>query len=69
VLGEVTLVIAPPPEGAVAAAEAPEEPLEAELRRRLDAGEPPSAVARDVARARGLKRSDVYDELERIKRS
>jgi 16S rRNA (cytidine1402-2'-O)-methyltransferase len=69
VLGEVTLVVAPPGEGApaVEVAEAAE-PLEAELRRRLEAGEPPSALARDVAKARGLKRSDVYDVIERIKR-
>jgi len=67
VRGEVTLVVAPPPEGAPPLAEEAEEPLEGELRRRLEAGEPPSALARDVARARGLKRSDVYDEIERLK--
>jgi 16S rRNA (cytidine1402-2'-O)-methyltransferase len=44
------------------------EPLEQELRRRLAAGEPPSGLAREVARARGLKRADVYDALERLKR-
>jgi 16S rRNA (cytidine1402-2'-O)-methyltransferase len=65
--GEVTLVVA----GRDAAAEeraAPPEPLETELRRRLEGGEPPSAVAREVARARGLKRAEVYAELERLKR-
>jgi 16S rRNA (cytidine1402-2'-O)-methyltransferase len=67
VLGEVTLVVAPPAEGAIPVVEEAE-PLETELRRRLDAGEPPSALARDVAKARELKRSDVYDEIERIKR-
>jgi 16S rRNA (cytidine1402-2'-O)-methyltransferase len=64
--GEVTLVVAG------AADEVPEtagaEPLAAELGRRLAAGEAPSAVAREVARARGLRRSDVYAELERLKR-
>jgi len=44
-----------------------EEPLEDELRRRLAAGEAPSATAREVARARGLKRAEVYDALERLK--
>jgi 16S rRNA (cytidine1402-2'-O)-methyltransferase len=69
VKGEVTLVGGPgEPAAAAALAEAPAEPLEAELRRRLDAGEPPSALAREVARARGLKRSDVYDAMERLKR-
>jgi 16S rRNA (cytidine1402-2'-O)-methyltransferase len=67
VLGEVTIVIsgdgAPPP------AEESAEPLDAELRRRVAAGEPPSAVAREVARARGLKRSDVYAALEKLKKS
>jgi len=67
VLGEVTLVVAPPAEGQLVA-EPEAEPLEVELRRRLEAGEPPSALAREVARARGLVRSDVYDEIERIKR-
>jgi len=64
--GEVTLVVAGA--GEEAAAEPDGEPLEAELRRRLAAGEPPSALAREVARARGLRRSDVYRELERLKR-
>lgn len=65
VRGEVTIVVA----GAAAAPPAaPAEPLEEELRRRLDAGEPPSGLARDVARARGLRRADVYDALERLKR-
>jgi 16S rRNA (cytidine1402-2'-O)-methyltransferase len=68
VLGEVTIVISG--EGAAPAAPAPanEEPLEAELMRRLAAGEPPSALAREVARARGLRRADVYAELERLKK-
>ncbi len=65
VRGEVTIVVA-----GADAAPAPEvaEPLEVELRRRLDAGEPPSLTAREVARARGLKRAEVYDALERLKR-
>ncbi|ACL65396.1 Uroporphyrin-III C/tetrapyrrole (Corrin/Porphyrin) methyltransferase [Anaeromyxobacter dehalogenans 2CP-1] len=67
VKGEVTLVVAPPAPGAGPAAAPEAEPLEDELRRRLAAGEPPSAVAREVARARGLVRSDVYAALERLK--
>ena len=66
VLGEVTIVVSG--EATAPAAPTVEEPLEAELRRRLMAGEAPSALARDVARARGLRRSDVYAELERLKR-
>jgi 16S rRNA (cytidine1402-2'-O)-methyltransferase len=66
VLGEVTIVVSG--EGAAPAAEAEPEPLEAELRRRLQAGEAPSALAREVARARGLRRADVYAEIERLKR-
>ena len=63
----MTLVVSS--EGAAPAARAaPEVPLEEELARRLAAGEPPSAIAREVARARGLKRADVYDALERLKR-
>ncbi len=68
VKGEVTIVVAGAAEGAPRPLEAAQEPLEGELRRRLEAGEPPSGVAREVARARGLKRSDVYDALERLKR-
>ncbi|HET9551715.1 MAG TPA: 16S rRNA (cytidine(1402)-2'-O)-methyltransferase [Anaeromyxobacteraceae bacterium] len=65
VKGEVTIVVA----GAAAAPPpAAEEPLEEELRRRLAAGEPPSGLARDVARARGLRRADVYDAIERLKK-
>jgi 16S rRNA (cytidine1402-2'-O)-methyltransferase len=65
--GEVTLVVAGAADGAAVGPE-PAEPLEHELSRRLAAGEPPSAIAREVAKARGLKRADVYDELERLKR-
>jgi 16S rRNA (cytidine1402-2'-O)-methyltransferase len=65
VRGEVTIVVA----GAEhAEAPAVEEPLEEELRRRLAAGEAPSLTAREVARARGLRRAEVYDALERLKR-
>jgi 16S rRNA (cytidine1402-2'-O)-methyltransferase len=65
VRGEVTIVVA-----GCDAAPAPvfEVPLEEELRRRLAAGEAPSATAREVARDRGLKRAEVYDALERLKR-
>jgi 16S rRNA (cytidine1402-2'-O)-methyltransferase len=70
VRGEVTIVVSGVASGggAVPPPAAPEEPLDAELRRRLDAGEPPSGLARDVARARGLRRADVYDAIERLKK-
>jgi len=66
VLGEVTIVVSG--EGARPAEKEPAEPLEAELARRLAGGEPPSALAREVARARGLKRADVYAAIERLKK-
>lgn len=67
VLGEVTVVVSG--EGAAPGArqEAEGEPLEAELARRLAAGEAPTAIAREVARARGLRRAEVYAALERAK--
>jgi 16S rRNA (cytidine1402-2'-O)-methyltransferase len=70
VRGEVTIVVAGAAgaPGARADEAAAAEPLEAELTRRLAAGEPPSALAREVARARGLRRADVYAEIERLKR-
>jgi 16S rRNA (cytidine1402-2'-O)-methyltransferase len=64
--GEVTLVVAGASEEA-ALQELAVEPLEHELRRRMEAGEAPSAIAREVARERGLKRAEVYEALERIK--
>jgi 16S rRNA (cytidine1402-2'-O)-methyltransferase len=67
VKGEITIVVAGAPADAPPAP--PAEPLEEELRRRLSAGEPPSALAREVARARGLRRADVYQAIERLKRS
>ena len=68
VKGEVTLVVAPPgPSGPAGSPEPVEEPLDAELRRRLAAGEGPSALARDVARRRGLKRSEVYDAVRGLR--
>ncbi|HUL58867.1 MAG TPA: 16S rRNA (cytidine(1402)-2'-O)-methyltransferase [Anaeromyxobacteraceae bacterium] len=66
-LGEVTLVVGGAPEGAARAE--PAEPLEDELRRRLAAGEAPTGIAREVARSRGLRRAEVYDALERLKRT
>lgn len=63
--GEVTLVVAGAP--GQAAEEPAAEPLEEELRRRMAGGEAPSAIAREVARARGLRRGDVYAALERLK--
>jgi 16S rRNA (cytidine1402-2'-O)-methyltransferase len=69
VRGEVTIVVAGGDGASAAEAAAPTERLEDELQRRLAAGEAPSGLARDVAKARGLKLSDVYDALERIKRT
>jgi 16S rRNA (cytidine1402-2'-O)-methyltransferase len=69
VRGEVTIVVAAGAEGRVATRELRAvEPLEAELRRRMEAGEAPSAIAREVARARGLVRAEVYEALERLKK-
>jgi 16S rRNA (cytidine1402-2'-O)-methyltransferase len=67
VRGEVTIVIAGAGEDAAAAAEPPERPLDEELRARLAAGEKPTAIARDVARARGLVRAEVYEAIERLR--
>jgi len=67
--GEVTLVVEGAEEGEGAREEqAPSEPLEQELQRRIQAGEPPTAIARQVAQARGLGRREVYALLERLKR-
>jgi len=62
--GEVTLVV----EGAGEEAAADTGALEEELRRRLLAGEAPSEIARAVARATGLGRSEVYRRLQQLKR-
>jgi len=64
--GEVTIVVSG--EGAEPVVERPAEPIEAELARRLAAGEPPTAIAREVARARGLMLADVYASIERLKK-
>lgn len=64
--GEVTIVISGAASGE-AVRDEPEERLEAELARRVAAGEAPSAIAREVARARGLKRAEVYAALQRVK--
>jgi 16S rRNA (cytidine1402-2'-O)-methyltransferase len=71
--GEVTIVVAPGAAGAGVEGAAPEgapgvEPLEDELRRRSAAGEAPSAIAREVARSRGLKRAEVYAALEKLRK-
>jgi 16S rRNA (cytidine1402-2'-O)-methyltransferase len=66
VRGEVTLVVEGTSAGPEPAAEV--EPIEGELLRRLGAGEPPTEIARAVARARGLGRREVYALLERMKR-
>jgi 16S rRNA (cytidine1402-2'-O)-methyltransferase len=67
VRGEVTLVVSGPPPGSPPRTVAEAEPVEDELRRRIAAGEGPSAIAREVARARGLKRADVYALVERLR--
>jgi 16S rRNA (cytidine1402-2'-O)-methyltransferase len=64
--GEVTIVVSG--EGGAPVVAEPTEALEVELVRRLAAGEAATAIAKDVARARGLKRSDVYAAIERLKR-
>jgi len=68
VRGEVTIVVAGAEPGAAAAVRPPGEPIEEELRRRLAAGEKPSALAREVARARGLKGAEVYALVERLRK-
>ncbi|HET8733535.1 MAG TPA: ribosomal RNA small subunit methyltransferase I, partial [Anaeromyxobacteraceae bacterium] len=69
--GEVTLVVAPPDrtEGAAEDAEAaaPAEDAESEIRRRLEGGEAPTAVARALAKGRGLGRSEAYALVERVR--
>ena len=64
--GEVTLVVAGTSEAAALEEPVPEA-LGDELRRRMAAGEAPSAIAREVARARGRPRAEVYEALERLK--
>ena len=64
VRGEVTIVVAgvsEAPEDAVA------EPPEEEILRRLAAGEPPTEVARAIARGRGLARGEAYALVERVR--
>jgi 16S rRNA (cytidine1402-2'-O)-methyltransferase len=62
--GEVTLVVT----GASAAPEeAPLEPPEEEILRRLAAGEAPTAVARAIARGRGMGRSEAYALVESVR--
>ena len=67
VRGEVTIVVEAPG-AASAAAPAPEEPLDDELRRRLAAGERPTEIAKAVAKGRGLPRAEVYARLEELKK-
>lgn len=62
--GEVTLVVA----GAEAAPEEqPEGTPEEEIRRRLAEGEAPTAVARAIARGRGMGRSEAYALVESVR--
>jgi 16S rRNA (cytidine1402-2'-O)-methyltransferase len=71
VRGEVTIVVGPPGEGEIASGSGSEGaiPVEEELRARLARGEAPSAIAREVARARGLVRAEVYGLLERLRKA
>jgi 16S rRNA (cytidine1402-2'-O)-methyltransferase len=65
VRGEVTLLVA----GATDTGRPGRvEDLDDELECRLAAGEPPSEIARLVARSRGLKKREVYARLEALKR-
>jgi 16S rRNA (cytidine1402-2'-O)-methyltransferase len=68
VLGEVTIVVGGAGAEAAPGEEAAGPSLEEDLRERIRAGQAPSAIAREVARARGLRRADVYATLERIRR-
>jgi 16S rRNA (cytidine1402-2'-O)-methyltransferase len=74
VRGEVTVVVEAPPATPPAVAlptsggSEEGEPLEDELRRRIDAGEKATEIARTVAKARGLKRADVYARLEALRK-
>ncbi len=69
--GEVTIVVAPPDRAEGGAEEgtaaAPAEDAESEIRRRLEAGEAPTAVARALAKGRGLGRSEAYALVERVR--
>jgi 16S rRNA (cytidine1402-2'-O)-methyltransferase len=62
--GEVTIVVAA---AEVKPGPLAPEPLEEDLARRMAAGEAPSAIAREVAKERGMKRAEVYAALERMK--
>ncbi|MBS1109146.1 MAG: Uroporphyrin-III C/tetrapyrrole (Corrin/Porphyrin) methyltransferase [Anaeromyxobacteraceae bacterium] len=62
--GEVTLVIAGAGE---APPEAPAEPPEEEILRRLAAGEAPTEVARAIAKGRGVPRGEAYAMVERVR--
>ncbi len=62
--GEVTLVVAGADEAPEAApAESPEE----EILRRLSAGEPPTEVARAIAKGHGVPRGEAYALVERVR--
>jgi 16S rRNA (cytidine1402-2'-O)-methyltransferase len=66
--GEVTLVVGTAPgRGATVEGEEAVEPVEEEIRRRLAAGEPPTGVARAVARSRDLSRPEAYALVERVR--
>ncbi len=65
VRGEVTLVVSG---SSPSAQPQPGEDLEDEIRRRLAAGEPPTEIARGIARGRGLTRREAYARVEVLKR-
>ncbi len=61
VKGECVIVIAPPGDEEMAAASAPALSLEDEIAAGLAAGEPKGALAKRLAKAFSLSRSEVYD--------
>ena len=66
VKGEVTVVVEGPGDVPAAAEPAAEE-LDDELRRRLDAGEKATEIARAVAKERGLVKAEVYARILELK--
>lgn len=65
VKGECTLLVAGRTGDDVLSAQS----LEAAIRQRLQDGLPASAVARDLAKAAGMKRADVYEQVIHISQS
>ncbi|MFH1982030.1 MAG: 16S rRNA (cytidine(1402)-2'-O)-methyltransferase [Pseudomonadota bacterium] len=65
VKGECTLLVA----GRTGADVLPAEDLDAAIRQRLADGQPASAVARDLAKASGMKRAAVYERVIQISKT